>query len=311
MDISVVITTFNQPYQSICRSIVSALYQENVEFEIIIADDCSKNDYFDRYRKLFSQFSFTNYRLIRNESNQKTVRNIANALKYASAPYVKTIDAGDMLYSPLTLRSIVDFSKQCDVQVGFGDIIRFRQNDDGEYCASNYNAPQCAAAFDPKAVYNASKIFKHQMSEADWIPAPAQFYQTKVYLELLTELSEYYHVQYCQDFTSITALGTYRVYHYPIPIYWYEWGVGISTNGSIDSRKRLYQDHANFYNGMAIKRPFGVNLRSALAKFQVRRFIAYSPLYVPVVKLVGRYDSQEWKLEDRFFSLCSERSTEF
>lgn len=305
MDVSVIITTFNQPFHSIQRSIISALYQENIEFEIIIADDCSNIDLFDRYRDLFSLFNYTNYRLIRNETNLKTVRNIANALKYATAPYVKTIDAGDMLYSSLTLRNIVDFCREYDVKVGFGDIVRFRQNDDGAYFASNYNAPRCAAAFDLNAVYNAPMILKHQMSNADWIPAAAQFYQTSVYKELLSNLSEKHHVRYCQDFTSVTALETYRIYHYPSPIYWYEWGVGISTNGSIDSRKRLYQDHENFYKGMVSNKPFGINLNSALAKFKARKLIAFSPLYEPIVNIVGRYDFQEWKLEDRFFSLCS------
>lgn len=307
MDISVVITTYNQSFETIRHSIMSALLQRDVAFELIIADDNSRCDYSDEYQRLFREHGFSDYALIRNKTNLKTVRNIANALERACAPYVKTIDAGDILHDAYTLHDILAFCRDKDVSVGFGDIVRFRKNENESYVQSDYRAPQhpellvFPEASDDAA---AARALKAQMESADWIPAAAQFYKTDIYRSLLIELSEDYGVEYCQDFTTVLALGRYPIFHYEKPIYWYEWGTGISTSGNADSRKRLYSDHRHLYQEMAKRRPFGTNLSRALLGFRMRDMVARSPFYKPALKLLSRYDAPELPLCDDFFLQC-------
>lgn len=306
-EISVIITTYNQSVEVIRHSIMSVLFQEEVDYELIIADDHSKANYFEDYRQLFKQYNFSHYKLIRNSENLKTVLNIAHALEYAEAPYVKLIDAGDMLYSPHTLRQILDFCKLNMVSVGFGKINRFKKGNRGKYFKNEYLAPRCVDLFCPSATkdYNPLRILRHQMERADWIPASSQFYETSVYLNLLRQLSSDFNVKYCQDFTSILALKDYEIHYFPKPIYWYEWGSGISTNGSFDSRMRLYADHNSFYSKMRSSCYMGSKLNTAYLLFLARYQIAKMPIYPLFAKLLNNKAFAE-EIEDKFFLSCME-----
>lgn len=304
VEISVIITTYNQPFEVIMHSIQSVLMQENVKFELIIADDHSTCDYSNRYREVFAAKGFSSYRLIRNETNLKTVLNIANALDYASGEYVKTIDAGDLLYSPHTLREILNYCKDNDVSVGFGNIVRFYSDGEDGYVRSDYRAPRQLNHFFEIGDYDSSSVLKKQMESADWIPAASQFYRTDVYRGLLRALGDHYGVRYCQDFASVLALGHYQIHHFDYPIYWYEWGTGISTKGDLSSRMRLYADHEKFYSMLGSERFLGVDLRKACMGFKLRKLIATSPFYNAAVGILNRYDAEKHPLDDEFFYNC-------
>ena len=304
-EISVVITTFNQPFKVVRRSLDSVLLQEDVRFELIIADDHSSEDLTALYEAYFKNRDFSSYQILRHERNVKTVLNLAHALSLASAPLTKAIDAGDLLYSEHTLRDIVDFSVAHDILVGFGNITRFWTDSSGALLQATYQAPRDKAAFDAGLSQDRRAIFLHQMNTADWIPAPAQFYRTEYYQNLLYRLSSDYGVAYCQDFTTVLALIDTPIFYFDAPIYWYEWGTGISTNGSLASRKRLYADHLSFYQAMRREMPFGLSLNAAYASYLARRFIAlYTPLYHAAVSLTRSDEPQASALSSTFFLSC-------
>lgn len=310
-DISVVITTYNQPFEITRRSLMSALLQKGIDFDLVIADDHSRTDLTVRYEEFFREHGFSRYTLVRHEKNVKTVLNIARALSSAQGRYVKTIDAGDLLYSSDTLKRIVNFSDENNVSAGFGNIVRFWNNPTFGQVCSPYRAPRAAKPFERGAEQDRRALLANEMETDDWVPAGAQFYRTEYYQQLLYRLSEICGVQYCQDFTSVLALADEPVYHLDAPIYWYEWGSGISTNGGRSSRKRLYDDHLRFYSKMRQERPLGVSLDKAYLRFRAKRLAAlYTPLYPIAVRLAQRDEPTPEPLRDSFFDACCQDGTE-
>ncbi|WP_455135979.1 glycosyltransferase family 2 protein [Thermophilibacter sp.] len=304
-DITVIITTYNQPFEVVARSLRSVLLQEEVSPEVVIADDHSEVDLSERYRDFFERAGFEAYRIVRHDENIKTVLNLADGLSSAAAPYVKPIDAGDLLASGHSLRDILSFCRSNEVRAGFGDIRRFVRDPHGGWSQMPYHAPRELSLFEDQSPEGRRALLLHEMETDDWIPAPAQFYRTEYYQELLYRLSDSYGVQYCQDFTSVLALVDGPVVHLPQTIYWYEWGTGISTNGRHSSRKRLYDDHLRFFRGLAQERPLCASLSKAYARFRAKRLVAlYTPLYLALVRLAGTGSDVSEPLEDPFFLNC-------
>ena len=113
-------------------------------------------------------------------------------------------------------------------------------------------------------------------------------------------------VRYCQDFTATLALADGRVSHLNEPIYWYEWGTGISTGGSLASRKKLYADHMRFYTEMSSRKPLGANLNKAVAFFRIKQFVALNtPIYSALTKLLDQsFNSASLETPNAFFFEC-------
>ena len=302
--ISVVVTTYNQPVEAILATLRSILLQQDVTFDLVIADDHSARDHFDTYRRLFDHYKFEDYTLIRQPENVKTVRNLLIALESANYPLVKAIDAGDLLYSPLTLHQIANFCLKNNVCAGFGNIIRFSKTENG-FVESPFKFPRFSSMYSPNNEQNRKQALETQLLHADWIPAGAQFYRTSFYHELLELLYSTYNVRFCQDFAGTLALEKSPVLHFDQSIYRYEWGTGISTNGGIESRKRLYRDHEAFYSTIYAQAPLGVNASKALGRFKFRKFVALkTPLYSPLQKIVNRRTMENRTLKDSFFDAC-------
>ena len=304
MDITAVITTYNQPFAAILPSILSVVRQEDVNVELIIADDCSRMDYTQQYISVLKDESFDAYRILHNTANKQTVLNIADALSIASAPYVKVVDAGDLLFDEHTLGDIVSFCKANKTDAGFGNLIRFDKVDRAYIC-QQFKAPSTPESYRAKTDQERRNLIKAKMEASDWIPAPAQFYKTAYYQKLLYQLYEM-GVRYCQDFTATLALIDGAVQHFNRPIYWYEWGTGISTSGNLSSRTKLYHDHSLFYKQLCTDKPLHANLHKARMLFLAKQFIAlHTPLYDSLTRILGQnFESDSSIKVNRFFTRC-------
>ena len=271
---SVIVTVYNQPLEAVLATLRSIIYQQNVEPEILVADDCS-DDFFEQdIRDFFACNGYKNYRIIQANENVQTVRNILRALRQAEGAYVKVIGAGDLLYDKTTLESLLAWSHQHEVKAGFGKILRFEHRDD---CCqvSEYNAPLNAGDYAFDRQRDGRTLLKRQLVRGDWIPAGAQFFEKELFVMLLERLSAY-GVRYCEDFAATLALELSDVAFYPAPVEWYEWGVGISTGDSKKSRERLYRDHDCLYKALAPEKPLGLTLVFPKALFGIKKFIALS-----------------------------------
>jgi len=274
--ISVVVTTYNQSYTDIVRTLNSIVNQEFDDFEIIVTDDCSNENPQRELESYFSQIGFSDYKIIVNSNNVGTVKNICGALELADGEYVKVIGAGDMLYSSDTLRKICEFSHAHGIRLAFGKVKTYSL--EGENLTIRpFNAPSKPEMYIPPQ--NRGAIIERQLLWADWIPAGSLFFNREYIKNYFSLLATDYQVKYCEDFVATLVALTDTIDYFDENVYWYEWGVGVSNSGSVATRKRMYSDHNNFYCGL--RRNYRDHIvTKAYCLFRIKRFIMlHTPLH--------------------------------
>ena len=282
-DITVILTVYNQRPESIETSMRSVAAQTGCTYQLLVADDHSSESFEDEATALASELGISNFTYVRHPENVQTVRNILHALPYAEGQFIKALGAGDALYDESTLAAIVAFCRDNDVHAGFGDIVIDLPD------RPSSGAPKRPECYPPEGCCGHRDLLLMQLSTADWIPDCCQFFEKRRLEELLALLAETYEVRYCEDFAETIALLDGDVHHLHRPILLYEWGTGISTGGSIESRKRLYADHERLYRRLHEAHPDDSSYRSAYGKFKLRQFLALkTPLYPLLQKIVAK-----------------------
>ena len=66
-EISVLVLQYNPSFEAVKRTIHSILKQQNIRFEIVVADDGSTEDYLEKLKELFAKHAFDNYTLVKNK----------------------------------------------------------------------------------------------------------------------------------------------------------------------------------------------------------------------------------------------------
>ena len=122
-DVSVVVLTYNASYDKLLDTVKSALSQEGVSLEIVIADDGSSFKAFDELREYFKSAGFNDYCFVENADNQGTVKNFYSGLLKCQGEYVKPISPGDMLYGKDTLKKWISFMKENGLKWSFSEYI--------------------------------------------------------------------------------------------------------------------------------------------------------------------------------------------
>ena len=100
---SVLMLTYNSSWDKTRQTLYSVLVQKDVSFEIIIADDGSDENNFEKIREYLAAWDFTTYYLVANEQNQGIVRNFNSGLVLCKGEYIKPLSPGDFLYDENTL----------------------------------------------------------------------------------------------------------------------------------------------------------------------------------------------------------------
>jgi len=280
--ISIIVMIYNQPYTSVFSTLNSVIHQDFDDFEIIVADDCSKENPQEAVEEYFSKAGFTNYKIIVNSSNVGTVRNILGALEIADGTYIKTIGSGDLLYSSDTLRKLYEFSQLRDIDLAFGKVKTFSL-EEGHVTTRPFNAPT-----KPEMYVNSQDhevLFKQQVIWGDWIPGGSLFFRRDYLKDYLSMLATDYQVRYCEDFASTLVLLAEPIDYFDEYIIWYEWGVGISNDGSAATRRKMYKDHSNFYAELKRRYRNNSTVTKAYWLFKIKRFVMlHTPLHKPLNK---------------------------
>ena len=100
---SVLMLTYNSSWNKTRQTLYSVLVQKDVSFEIIIADDGSEENNFEKICDYLAAWNFTAYSLVANERNQGIVRNFNSGLVLCKGEYIKLLSPGDFLYDENTL----------------------------------------------------------------------------------------------------------------------------------------------------------------------------------------------------------------
>lgn len=275
VDMSVILLSYNCDEEPLKKTISSILAQTDISYEIIIADDCSKNDCVEIAVSFLEQNNFKAYRVSSHPENVGTVQNIMDAVKKSSGRYIKCIGAGDLLFDTDTLKKVKAFMDDEGCTLCYG-LMRAYNYTDGKLNEFGYHAP-----LDIKTHIknNRKKISKNIIQNHGWIPGACMFYEKASFETLLGKLTK--TVRYCEDLVQVMyLLNNEKTALYEYPVVYYEHGSGISTNSS--GSVRIQNDHNNFWD-MLISRYPDNHIRTSCKAAFVQSFSG-TDSHVPIEK---------------------------
>ena len=104
--VTICVLTYNPDWIKFRSTLRSIICQRNVDFDIVVSDDGSEENYFDKAEEFLKENNFSDYRFIANKQNQGTVKNTISALQNVESKYVKLISPGDFLYNENVLSNL-------------------------------------------------------------------------------------------------------------------------------------------------------------------------------------------------------------
>lgn len=226
-NISVVVCTYNSPLKKLRSTLLSILEQVGVDFEIIIADDGSKDPLCIEIENFFNTHAFISYQIINRKINVGTVINFYDGICLAKGEYVFGISPGDMLYDQNTLKRLYDFAISKNLDICFGDVVYYSMRDNHLKILDDLiNAPCRPWLFSESL---SVKKIREEFLLGNHIIGAAYFRRTSIakkYLKMIVGVSKYVEDN---TTTALMLMDGIRVYHFKGFVIWYEYGEGVST----------------------------------------------------------------------------------
>lgn len=241
--VTVVVATYNPNWSKLERTLRSILFQEGVTYEVIITDDGSEIDYFDKVTEHFENYSGIPFRLVKNEKNIGTVANICNCLQYTNGKYVFMTSPGDVLFDSRVLRDFVSFAEETQSTLLFGNAVNYSREGEEYNFGPNMRPPK-PSAFDGthSPLYEKTAFFF-----GNSILGAAYFRKREIAIKYFNEIKGI--SQYVEDTTSTACalLGGERLRYYDRNIVWYECNTGISGARNPVWERKLALDFNGVY----------------------------------------------------------------
>lgn len=223
-DVSALIATYQPEWEKLKRTICSFLLQEGVEIQIVVTDDGSEEDFFDKIEHLFQSYHFEDYSLVKNPSNLGTVKNLENGLKKCTGKYLKPFSPGDYLIGKDVLQSWCKFMESNQLVMSGSNYVCYSEDGMGKESASVQRA--CPRVI----VMSGTAMKRNYLLNNDIFVGASTFCDTEIYRKYLGMISG--SVKYAEDLMyRIMAYCNEKIGFYNEQTILYEYGTGISTSG--------------------------------------------------------------------------------
>ena len=225
--VTVCVLTYNPDWTKFRNTLKSIICQKGVDFDIVISDDGSKENCFDKAEEYLKANNFFAYRFVANQQNQGTVKNTVSALQNVESKYVKLISPGDFLYDENVLAEFVDFAEKNPAAAYFGNAVYYSvdSNDVVKIHADKYDPWDLA----PWIENNYKKIRRNYFYRRNYILGASVFCQRKYlydYLNLLKDI-----IKYTEDMFLMYGIANGdNILYVDKNIVFYEYGSGLSAN---------------------------------------------------------------------------------
>ncbi len=242
--VSVVVCLYNPSLLSALRTIYSVIRQKDIQFNIVITDDASSTDYSNQFKAFFKECRFNDYHIIIHETNVGTVENIYDGVSTADGEYVYLISAGDFLYDPYVLRDMYKYADRNSADFVFGDACYYNLE------GSRVNFYSTKSPTIPK-LFNLDERGKRLTRFAFFVdndPVGVTYLRKRtLFLHYLKDLLG--SVKYIEDrpTTAMLLMDNKRLHYYHRLVAWYEFGHGVSTSSSPNSKIRMQNDKDNIH----------------------------------------------------------------
>lgn len=291
-DVSVVVLTYNVQWEKLRPTLESILAQQDVAFEIIMADDGSAVRLDAQTLALCHAHGFDRLLFSNCEKNGGTCKNLWYGIQQASGRYIKPFSPGDLLYDSSALRDWVTFMDKTGCEASFGDAVYYRKASDHGEIVSARSAPVQRQLFTGKP---GRKLFVDYLLANDTVLGAAVMMRTE---RMRTDLARFVdRVIYAEDYMLRLAVFEARdIRYFARRVIWYEYGSGISTAAN-EKWQRLLQRDFDACNAIIAESPH----RGALGKKYVR-YLANSQkpgIRRKLCKCAAFPDMIAWRLRNR------------
>ncbi len=230
-DITVLLVTYNSNWDKVRRTLFSILAQKEVIFNIVVCDDGSSENNFDKISTYLSEKKFTNCTFVGNRENKGTIKNLISGLMRVKTKFVKPISPGDFFYDEYSLNRWLSFAKKTKAAACFGNAVYYSSEEKEIIIHKDLHNP---IDFSPYIRKNKGHIKRQLLLHHDYILGAALLYRTQDFLEALSFAQD--RIKYSEDIAAtfyFVAKNKKIVYFYHkqknIPVLFYEFGSGIST----------------------------------------------------------------------------------
>ncbi|MDB1948000.1 glycosyltransferase [Clostridium tertium] len=173
--VSVIVLTYNSE-KFIGETLESILNQTYDNIEVIIADDCSKDNTLIVAKKFLEVYGVENFKIIRMDKNSGIPANCNNGIKNSNGKFIKII-AGDDILLPECISDNVEFVKNNNSKVQFSRVVNFI---DTEGKRMKLKSPY---RYDKKNNCYDSKKQLYNMIFRNYIPAPTVFFAREIFTQ--------------------------------------------------------------------------------------------------------------------------------
>lgn len=238
--VSVIVLTYNPDPAQLRRTLASIAAQREIEYELIVSDDGSKEKDFSFLESYLSSLGIQDWILLDNARNQGTVINTLSAVRQAKGEFVFLTSPGDFLFDRTVLRDFYRFAKERKASTCFGNAVFYGVDTDGSARQTQpYTLPTRPQLYAPGA---SRKRLKTCLFGGEFILGAAFFRERTRFCRHLESISGI--VTYLEDTaTSMTTLAEgYRIVYYDRNIVFYEDGSGISSAKEAAWKETLRDD---------------------------------------------------------------------
>ncbi|MCI5582349.1 MAG: glycosyltransferase [Anaeroplasma sp.] len=241
-DISVIVCCYNPDIQKLKKTINSIYNQKNSNFEVIIADDGSNENYYDSLANWIKEMNYKNCRFNFLTQNVGTIKNIISAIEISQGKYVKTISPGDYFFDEFSMAKYIDTFEREQADFVFSRAVYYCEDD-----ILPSISPGNPTVFNNKYLLRKIVLFQ------DFILGATVAMKRELELTYLNEIKD--KMKYLEDvpLTFFSFLDGKKVYAISDNLIWYESGYGISTNSNLS--KLLDNDYDSFFKYLKEKYP--------------------------------------------------------
>ncbi len=113
MDLSILLVQYRPDEGELRRTLASLLRQSCRDFELVVADDGSDEDFFPLTRKILAENGFTGAKFVKLTPNGGTVKNVLNGARRQPGKSGIHRLAGGYLYDADTVAWLLNLAPRC------------------------------------------------------------------------------------------------------------------------------------------------------------------------------------------------------
>ena len=259
--VSVVVLTYRPAWAKLAGTLLSALRQKDIAFELVITDDGSEDNLQARAQAFLKREGFRPAVFLSAERNEGTVRNFLRGMRAARGKYIYAISPGDFFYDDTVLARMTAFAEARGAELCFGDAVFYTRRPDGTpVLPPNRPLAPCRPELynDPRPGAQKAAFFF-----LDYILGAAYLRRRETairYTEKILPLA-----RYAEDTPStLLAIGDgIPVHYFPGPVVWYECAEGNSSGGNERWQRILAGEYRAAYEQLRAEHPEDPSIQAA------------------------------------------------